>query len=273
VVVGLACAGFAAVVFGPWFALWGLLPAGLYYGAMTRRFRRRRTLLAQPFPETWRQTLHDSVRFYRRLPVEQRGRFEDDVRIFLAEQTITGLGGQPVPDDVRVLIAASAAMLTFGLPEFEWPKVRDIVVYPRAFDAEYDPQARDGNIAGMVHLRGPVLFSAKDLRHGFKRSTDGHNVGLHEMAHVMDMLDGSADGVPGDLPWVATAPWVGVIANRLKRLRQHRYPEVLRDYAASNEAELFAVAVEAFFEQPELLRKHDRKLFDMLEEYFQHDPR
>ncbi|MBE7479358.1 MAG: zinc-dependent peptidase [Polyangiaceae bacterium] len=39
---------------------------------------------------------------------------------------------------------------------------------------------------------------------------------------------------------------------------QAALPQVLRDYAGTNEAELFAVAVEAFFERPEELRARTR---------------
>ncbi len=46
---------------------------------------------------------------------------------------------------------------------------------------------------------------------------------------------------------------------------------VVRDDAGTNEAELFAVAVEAFFEQPNKLEKRDPELYSMLREYFNQD--
>ena len=114
-----------------------------------------------------------------------RRRFEDDIRIFLAEQRIYGAGqGQDqleIGDETRLLIAASAAILCHGMPSFEWPRMRDIVVHPRAFDENYGNE--DPTIAGMVHLQGPILYSERDLRLGFRRH-DGHNVGLHELAHT-----------------------------------------------------------------------------------------
>jgi Mlc titration factor MtfA (ptsG expression regulator) len=210
------------------------------------------------------------VPYYRELSEEGRRRFEDDVRIFIAEQTITGAGDHEVDDTTRVLIGASAAMLSHGLPEWEWPEVRDVVVYPQAFDERYDI-AEEGKVAGQVHLYGPVIFSARDLRLGF-RHRDGHNVGIHELAHVIDMEDGSADGVPVDAPVTATAPWIDVVARRLRKIRRGG-SSPLRDYAGTNEAEVFAVAVETFFEQPRQLAKRDRELFDLLCVYFNQDPR
>ena len=253
-------------------ALAGLPLAALYFWLATARFRRRRRLAREPFPERWRELLEARVPFYRRLDGAARERFETDVRIFLDEQRIYGVHGVEPSDEVRVLIAASAAMLGHGLPDWEWQNLRDVVVYPKAFDAEYDPHA-GGGISGMVHAQGPILLSRRDLVHGFSRPKDGHNVALHELAHVMDFGDGVADGVPADIEWVATAPWIELVADRLRLMRRRAGEKPLRAYAAENEAELFAVAVEAFFEQPEKLAEKDPELFEMLARYFNQDPR
>lgn len=264
--------GACASVFGPpWLAGLGACTGVLYFVLATRRFRARRRLLAEPFPEPWRALLERRVPFWRRLGAGARQRFEDDVRIFLAEQRIVASHGARLDDETRVLIAASAAMLGHGLPDWEWPTLRDIVVYPKAFDESYAVGGR-GQIAGMVHSHGPILLSQRDLRHGFARPKDGHNVALHELAHVMDFEDGRADGVPADLEWISTAPWLEAVASRLRKIRKRRYPKVLRDYAGTNEAELFAVAVEAFFERPEELRAKDPELYEMLATHMNQRP-
>ena len=260
-------AGAAAVMHSPPAALLGpAVGIAVYWGA-TRKFRRRRRLLRDPFPSVWRECLESRVAFYARLPLEARHRFEDVVRIFRAEQRIFADRGAVLDDETRLLIAASAAMLGHGLPELEWPSLRDIVVYPRAFDEGY-ATSHDAGIAGMVHAQGPILFSQRQLRLGFSQA-DGHNVGLHEFAHVIDFADGRADGVPGDLGWVATAPWVAYVAQRLAR--QRKSGGVLRPYAGTNEAELFAVAVEAFFEKPTALKQRDPELYALLADYFRQD--
>ncbi len=273
VALALVSGVFGHLVAPPGGALAGVVVGVGYYAIFTRRFRKRRALLAAPMPEDHQRILEARVPFYQKLDPEGRGRFEDDVRIFLAEQTITGARDAAVSDEARLLIAASAAMLSHGLPSWEWPRVRDIVVYPRAFDDRYDIDAAGGHVAGQVSLSGPILFSRRDLELGFRHASDGHNVGLHELAHVMDMQDGAADGVPADLPWVSTAPWVKVVASRLRALRRRRGGSFLRDYAGTNEAELFAVAVEVFFEQPARLAARDPELFEMLRDYFNQDPR
>ena len=267
-----ALIGVCAPVFGDaWLASLGPLVGAGYFFVATRRYLKRRRLLEAPCPPEVRRVLAARVPFYLGLDAEGRERFERDVRIFLAEQRIFADQGAKLDDDTRVLIGASAAMLCHGLPDWEWPTLRDIVVYPTAFGEDYRAGAA-ASIAGMVHAQGPILISQRDLRHGFSRPKDGHNVALHELAHVMDFGDGRADGVPAEMQWVATAPWIGVVADRLKKIRRRRYPKVLRDYAGTNEAELFAVAVEAFFERPEELRGKDPELYQLLRDYFAQDP-
>lgn len=271
VVAGLG----AAAVKGPLWGALGLAAGAGYYALTTRRYRRRRRLLAEPIAEAWREILRERVPYYRALSsptvtTEAAARFEDDVRIFVAEQVITGAGDHRVDETTRLLVAASAAMITNGIPDWEWPRMRDIVVYPRSFDDDYHIDS-DGPIAGQVGLQGPMILSERDLKLGFRRR-EGMNVGLHELAHVVDMLDGHADGVPVDAAFTASAPWVTVVAERLRRLRRGN-ESPLRDYAAINEAELFAVAVEVFFEKPDELARRDRELFDLMVDYFNQDPR
>jgi Mlc titration factor MtfA (ptsG expression regulator) len=257
--------GTTALLFAP-------LVGAVYYLAAMRRYWRRRRVVRQPFPEAWRHRLESCVDFYGKLDAPEKGRFEQSVQIFLSEQRIYGVRGAEVPDEAKVLVAASAAMISHGLPEWEWPTIRDIVIYPSAFDEDYDA-GRGKNIIGMVHAQGPILFSGPQLSHGFCVDRDGHNVGLHEMAHVLDMADGRADGIPAGVQWVSSAPWLSLVADRLRRVRRGQMRRILRGYAGKNEAEFFAVAVETFFEKPTQLADKDSELFEMLADYFNLDPR
>jgi len=47
---------------------------------------------------------------------------------------------------------------------------------------------------------------------------------------------------------------------------------VLDPYGATNRAEFFAVAIEAFFETPDELRSDQPRLYSLLEEFFKFDP-
>jgi Mlc titration factor MtfA (ptsG expression regulator) len=269
--VGAAVGAFALVREGTpvWIApVLTLALAGVLYAGWTRRDRRRLRLARQPFPRAWRDILEDEVAFYRALEEPERRRFEREVRFFLDEQVIVGPQGAALEDALKVLVAASAVTLIFGRPGYHYPRLRDIVVYEGAFDEDYAVHS-GGNILGMVHAQGPILFSARSLRQGF-RGDDGHNVGFHEFAHVLDFASGHIDGVPSLMPWGAIRPWVDVMQEETVKVKKRR--SLLRQYAATNEAEFFAVATELFFERGAHMKRKHPELYELLREAYGQDP-
>ncbi|GAB4198678.1 MAG: hypothetical protein OHK0013_08130 [Sandaracinaceae bacterium] len=249
-------------------AVVALVVAGLVL-AWLARARRRAAAMNAPLSPLAQRTLEEKVAFYRRLSAPEKERFLREVKRFLFDQQITGPRGAALPDDLKVLVAASAVMLVFGRKGYVYERTRDIVVYDEAFDHQYREGARKP-ILGMVHGSGPILFSARALRDGFANANDGHHVGLHEFAHVLDFHEGEADGVPSLMPWSAVGTWVRQMHEETARIEARR--SVLREYGATNEAELFAVATEAFFEKPRALAAKHPKLYAMLAETYGQDP-
>ncbi len=170
--------------------------------------------------------------------------------------------------EMRVLSLAGAALLYVGRDDLHIDEHRSVIFYPDAFSHEYAVQ-HDARIAGMVHRQGPVLFSERALRDGWNHDSDGYNVSVHEWAHVLDLEDGFADGIPGLAPG-SLAEEQELLNHELVRVRGGR--SVLRDYAGTNRAELFAVATEVFFERPELLRRSHSTLYDVLSAWLRVDP-
>ena len=251
---------------------WALLaiPALACYALMAlRRPLKRLRLSAEPFPPEWREILLKSVRFYRDLDGEGRRRFERDIRFFLAEQDIEGTAGVEITDEIRVLIAAGAAVLLHGQPEWELPRGHTILVYPESFDEKFCIN-QGGPFLGQMHGQGPIIISRRALLEGWRRSGDGSNVVLHEFAHLMDMRAARSNGVPRMLNPAATAAWLRLVHSEMMKVAHHR--SILRSYAATNEAEFFAVAVENFFERPREMRSHHPDLYMALSELFNQDP-
>jgi hypothetical protein len=244
----------------------------LVIGLVVSNFRTmtRRRIDDVPFPSPWREVLEEYVDFYEDLErPEDRARFERDVRYFVEEHTITGPEGAPVDDEVKVLVGASAAILSFGKPEYVWGRVRDVIIYPDAYDEDYAISSA-GEILGQVGSQGPIILSARALKQGFRAEHDGHNVGLHELAHVLDFGNGDADGVPTLMPWSAVRGWLHLVHDEVKKIEAR--DSVLRSYGATNEAEFFAVATEAFFERPTQLRDKHPELYAMLRDTYGQDP-
>jgi MtfA peptidase len=271
VLLAAAAVGLPAMALGgPWWGAGGAggaLLLGVWFA--TRGARRRARIDREPFPDALRDVLLRRVSYYGRLSAPERARFEREVRYFLHEHVITGPRGEAIDDELRVLVAASAVIVAFGHPTFRYPRLRDIIVYPDAYGEDYQVHRR-GIRLGEVGGQGPIILSARALREGFDDDADGHHVGLHEFAHVLDFAGGRADGVPAFMPWRSVRPWLHLVHDETCKVKRRR--SVLRRYAATNEAEFFAVATEVFFEQPCDLEQKHPDLYGVLREVYGQDP-
>ena len=273
---------FAAVVAGIVLVLalkWhlALLALPLAYGVyhlMRRRTLRRIKVLSEPLPDAWEKVLQDNVVFYQALDEAGRERFRNLVKVFIDEVPVTGIRTD-VDDTTHVLVAASATIPIFGFEDWEYAGLGEILIYPGAFNEDYQTdQGVSRNTLGMIgvnHLSGVMILSKPDLISGFKNHKDKRNVGIHEFAHLVDKADGSVDGLPNRVAGDAAAPWIGWVAEELKR--DPRAREEIDDYAYTNEAEYFAVLSEYFFEAPELLQQRHPEVYSMMRKMYHQDTR
>jgi Mlc titration factor MtfA (ptsG expression regulator) len=99
---------------------------------------------------------------------------------------------------------------------------------------------------------------------------DAYHVGIHEFAHLLDVDQTHFDGIPVGLSGDRAREWVAVAEKEMERLRHGR--SVFDDYGAHDPVEFFGVAVEAFFEIPQRVRRRHREVYGILSEYFRQDP-
>ena len=274
-VAGVAAAG-AGTALGAMAAGWTGAGAGLAAGvgvgvavhrALGRRAARRRAVLSLPFPEKWRTFLVERYDHFERLDAAWRARFEDDVRIFLAEKRTTGVAVD-VTDELRLLVAASAVTLSVGWPDYEWDQLTEVLLYPDDFDRDYAFGGEDR--VGEAHPWGTVILSVPALLESFEVPDDAYHVGVHEFAHLLDVDQTHFDGIPVGLRGARAREWVAVAEKEMERLRHGR--SAFDEYGAHDPVEFLGVAVEAFFEIPQAVRRRHREVYAILSSYFAQDP-
>jgi len=264
--LGGALLGVGGVALGSVLGLAAALGLGRFLG---RRESSRRRLLSAPLPERWRGFLEGRYDHYDRLPTDLRRRFENDLRIFLAEKRVTGIQVD-VNDELRLLVGCSAVTLSLGWPEYEWDQLAEVLLYPVEFDRDYCfDQDGDADLAGEAHPWGTVILSVPALLESFE-GDDSYHVGLHEFAHLLDVDHTSFDGIPVGLDPARTRAWLEIMERETARLR--RGNSVLDPYGAEDPVEFLAVAIEAFFGDPLAVRQQHRELYDLLAAYFAQDP-
>jgi MtfA peptidase len=247
------------------------------------RSRRRKKLRAQPFPPAWEAIAEARVPIYGKLTPSDRDELHGLVQVFLDEKTFEGAKGLEITDEIRVTIAVQACLLLLHRDVDDFPRLRTILVYP----SDYVAPSHRRDEAGVVHEgaegrlgeswhHGLVVLSWDAVRRGTVDVRDGHNVVLHEFAHQLDSEDGSANGAPLLAPSPsAYAAWARVLGESYADLVEtvHRdRSSVLRDYGATNPAEFFAVATEAFFERPLRLKREEPALYEQLASFYRQDP-
>lgn len=170
-------------------------------------------------------------------------------------------------DDLRLLVAASAATLSAGWPEYEWLQVAEVLLYPDSFDRDFVVGPRE--LAGLADHWGTVVISAPALRHSFEDESDGFHVGLHELAHLLQE-PASPSGIPRGVRTAEVRQWDEIYRRELEAVRLGE--SVLDPYGGSGTREFFPVAVETFFERPGPLRERHEVLYMFLQAYFGQDP-
>jgi Mlc titration factor MtfA (ptsG expression regulator) len=223
--------------------------------------------LSAPFPQEWKKFLETRSECYRRLPRSSQTEFLRQTQIFLAETRITGIETD-VSNEIRLLVAASAITLSVGWPGYTWDSVSEVLIYPDDFDRDYRLGGTD--FSGQAHPWGTVILSAPALLRSFSESRDGYHVGFHEFAHLLDLAHMQFDGIPSYLPDESIREWEAILKREDERLR--RGDSILSPYGLSGPEELFAVAVEAFFQTPVPLMRAHPDLYRFLSSYFHQDP-
>jgi len=239
------------------------------------RGSRRARLRAAPLPASWCAILTKNVPLYRRLPPEYQQELHGHIQVLLAEKNFEGCGGLRLNDEIRVTIAAHAGMLLLGREAHYFPGLYSVLVYPGTFHVPVQENEGGGGVTerkqallGESWQKGAIVLAWDAALAGARDPRDGDNVILHEFAHQLDTEDGQGDGVPYLDGRGAYASWARALGPEYERLRARPKESVLNRYGATNPAEFFAVATEAFFERPSRLRERHPELYAELSRFY-----
>lgn len=249
-------------------------------------------------PELWRQVL-DTHPFLAALDADETAQLLARSAWLLASKTINGARGLEVSDFMRLSIAAQASLPILNLTPTLYEGWDEIIVYPAGFRIPRKQMDEDGvmheyleDAAGEAWEGGPLVLSWEDTQ----LSEGGFNVVIHEFAHKLDLQSGLADGMPslaahGDL---TPREWRRILDDSLDRfiaavdaveaaIPHDVDPESaeadawygrlpLDPYAATDEAEFFAVSSEHFFVDPYPMAESLPEWFGLLRAYYRQDP-
>jgi MtfA peptidase len=262
-----------------------LAAAALIGGALAAptlaRLWRRQRIARRPFPAAWRDILRRCVPLVRELPAAHQLRLKKHIQVLLAEVPFVGCAGLMIDDEMRVTIAAQAALLLLGRGG-SFGNLREVLVYPGHFvvprsTASTGSVVHEGHdvLAGQSWERGQVILAWDAVQDGAADPHDGANVVVHEFAHQLDQDRGTANGAPYVGRGALQQVWARVMSAEFEALLQRlarAEPGLVDAYAATSPAEFFAVTSELFFERPVALAAERPALYEQLRRCYRLDP-
>ena len=205
------------------------------------------------------------ISYFNELPDEGKKRFLERTIHFRSIKHFSYIG-MDERREIPILISAAAVQITFGFEKYELPFFKNIYITPDAYQRTGEKEI----FVGHVSPEG-IFISWKYFLQGYTDSTDNVNVAIHEMAHALEHenfindtdVDSSFRAEFTKFSSVSGPLFASAVVNRRS---------YLRDYAFSSMQELWAVSVEAFFEDPSGLKRSLPQLYGTLCDILNQDP-
>ena len=262
-------------------ALLAILVAVVFRVVYWPRIRLQR-LRAREFPQSWFEIVNRRLPFFRRMPASMQSQLLDLIKIFLHDKRFVGCAGQQIDDEIRLTVAAQACLLLLNRETDYYQHLKSVLIYPSTFVVNREVRDELGLVStghsallGESWSQGKVILAWDSVEKGVRNLNDGHNVVLHEFAHQLDHASGATNGAPLLVTRGAYKSWALVLSREFEDLQKNAQTgraSLLDHYGATNPAEFFAVATEAFFERPEQMRAGHRELYEELAGFYQVDP-
>jgi Mlc titration factor MtfA (ptsG expression regulator) len=214
-----------------------------FYPILKRMDEGDKSILRKEFP------------FYANLSDKKKSYFEHRINCFIDHYNFEGKD-IVITHDMKLIIAGTYIMLTFGMRKYLVELFENIIIYPTSYfsvindeyhKGEYNPRAR------------AVVFSWEDFLSGHQ-TKDNINLGLHEFTHVLHFNSRKSSD-----------PNAVIFFDEFTEIEKYFDDDFLRDqiqkkgyfraYAYTNKFEFLAVILEHFFETPEIFKQEFPKLF------------
>ena len=192
--------------------------------------------------------LEQQFKFYNKLTPKHKIYFEHRVASFINDKHFIGRDNLHVTEEMKVLISATAVMLTFGFRDFYIGLINKIFIYPEEFYSNMNQDYHKGEFNPRLET---LVLSWKDFKKGFEIEKDKLNLGIHEFAHAIHLNSMKERDVSSTIFSDSFKELTELLANTETLRKDLISSEYFREYAYTNQYEFLAVIIESFIESPE----------------------
>ncbi|GMN10897.1 hypothetical protein MTsPCn9_27910 [Croceitalea sp. MTPC9] len=120
---------------------------------------------------------------YQTFTTAEKKRFLKRFAWFKSKKPFVFYGEVANKEEIKAYVSASAILMTLGLKNFRFENsISRIIIYPSQYYSNIGKRHHIGEYNPRMKI---LVFSAEDLRKGFKIPNDNKNLGLHEVAHAL----------------------------------------------------------------------------------------
>lgn len=192
--------------------------------------------------------LEQQFSFYKKLNENEKKLFCHRMACFIEDKTFIGRENLVVTDEMKVLISATAIMMTFGFRKYLLSVIQAILIYPESFYSKQNDSLHKGEVNPKMKV---MVLSWKDFKHGFDIENDNLNLGIHEFGHAIHFNASKNKDISSQIfddGFLELKQYLKLNEDERKKLVTTKY---FRAYAYTNEYEFVAVILECFFETPQ----------------------
>ncbi|TVZ57807.1 hypothetical protein NA63_0295 [Flavobacteriaceae bacterium MAR_2010_105] len=217
---------------------------------------------------TQKSILRGQFRFYNKLSIKQQRIFEHRVASFIADKRFIGREGVEVTEEMKVLISATAVMLTFGFRDFYIGLISRIFIYPNEFFSRTNNDYHKGEFNPRLKT---LVLSWKDFKKGFESNADKINLGIHEFAHAIHLNSIKERDVSSTIFSDSFKELTDLLTNKEELRKELIASKYFRDYAYTNQFEFLAVVIETFIETPTDFKQQFPEVYDKTKQMLNFD--
>ena len=209
--------------------------------------------------DSQREILQKQFRFYNKLSKQHQKYFEHRVASFIKDKHFVGREGLEVTEEMKVLISATAVMLTFGFRDYYIGLIGNIFIYPGEFYSKTNDNYHKGEFNPKLKT---LVLSWKDFKKGFDHENDKINLGIHEFAHAIHLNSIKERDVSSTIFSDSFKELTDLLTHEESLRKSLIESSYFRDYAYTNQYEFVAVIIESFIESPSEFRSQFPQVYD-----------
>ena len=221
------------------------------------------SLISNNISKTQLRILEQSFDFYNGLSQKNQVIFQNRLLTFINNKKFVSREDFEITEEMRVLISATAVMLTFGFRNYKLELFETIIIYPKAYYSKINKVQHKGETNPQLKT---IVFSWEDFKHGFKIGDDNLNLGIHEFGHAIHLNAMRKKDISSVIFRQGFNELTHYLSNNENVRKELLATKYFRTYAYTNQYEFFAVLLENFIETPEEFRSNFPELYNHMKD-------